>query len=160
MSRNFSLNEVDSFALENVIRSFTSISTSHLLSRTLFRLALQRVSSFLDDISHEGDSGIKKARHNAIVGTAALINANVSQSNTEPNRYSIMTPAHGTYSISWYIIRQKNEKRRGFYIPKDVPTDANAANTPRRCGCDTSAVYTLDGAPIIPELRPARNLPM
>lgn len=45
------------------------------------------------------------------------------------------------------------------YLPKDVPTDAKAANTPRRCGCDTSAVYTLDGAPIMPELRPAKNLP-
>lgn len=45
------------------------------------------------------------------------------------------------------------------YVPSDVPTDANAAKTPRRCGCDTSAVYTLDGAPIIPELMPTRNRP-
>lgn len=46
-----------------------------------------------------------------------------------------------------------------YNLPKDVPTDAKAANTPRRCGCDTSAVYTRDGAPIMPELRPAKNLP-
>lgn len=92
MSRSFSLNEVDSFPLENVIKSFISVSTSHLLSRTLFRLARQRVSSFLDDINHVGDSGIKNARHNATVGTMALMNANVSQFNTEPNKYSSMTP--------------------------------------------------------------------
>lgn len=93
MTRNFSLNEVDSLAIENDIRSFTSVSTSHLLSRTLLKLALQRVSSFLDDINHEGDSGMKKASSKDRAGTVALINANVSQFTKEPIEYSNITPA-------------------------------------------------------------------
>jgi hypothetical protein len=63
-----------------------------LLSRTLFKLALQRVSSFLDDINHEGDSGMKKASSRDRAGTVALMIANVSQSTTEPIEYSNITP--------------------------------------------------------------------
>lgn len=93
ISRSFSLNEVDSSVLVDMSRSLNSVSTSHLLSRTRLRLALHRISSFLDDISHDGDSGIKNARSNAITGIVALKNANLSQSNNEPIKYSNMTPA-------------------------------------------------------------------
>lgn len=43
--------------------------------------------------------------------------------------------------------------------PVETPTEAIAPSIPRRCGCDTSQVYTLAGAPTIPEPKPINNLP-
>lgn len=102
MSLIFPLNERDSFILENINRLFTSASTSHSASRNLLRLALQRFLSFLDDISHEGDSGMKNMRNNANVGTMALMVANISHSSIEPNEYSNTIPVAYVKVISFY----------------------------------------------------------
>ena len=41
----------------------------------------------------------------------------------------------------------------------ETPTELNAKSIPLKCGCVTSPVYTLAGAPTIPEPKPTSNLP-
>ena len=110
--------------------------------------------------------------------TTTTTTSNFDEKNTGKSNFRPLTPPTTTDIVDMKLQEYKetthtlvNDKifvdfffsitpnKYSIRTPMETPTELNAKSIPLKCGCVTSPVYTLAGAPTIPEPKPTSNLP-